>query len=81
MHYISYIHIILYYYYFRQLCVLLNSEDVFKTLAKVLLNEVNLKFASNMVEHLNTILLTSPELFSLRTKLKDLKTEVYIVKN
>ncbi|XKL59384.1 hypothetical protein PGB90_000400 [Kerria lacca] len=59
----------------RQLCVLLNSEDVFKTLAKVLLNEVNLKFASNMVEHLNTILLTSPELFSLRTKLKDLKTE------
>ncbi|KAK7584320.1 hypothetical protein V9T40_005283 [Parthenolecanium corni] len=59
----------------RQLCVLLNSEDVFKTLAIILLDEEDLKFASNMVEHLNTILLTSPELFTLRVKLKDLKTE------
>lgn len=60
----------------RQLCVLLNCEDVFKTLAVILLNEKNLKFASSMVEHLNTILLTSPELFSFRVKLKDLGSEV-----
>lgn len=59
----------------RQLCVLLNCEDVFKTLAVILLNEKNLKFASSMVEHLNTILLTSPELFSFRVKLKDLGSE------
>lgn len=59
----------------RQLCVLLNSEDVYKVLALMLIDEDNLKFASLMVEQLNTILLTSPELFQLRMKLKDLKTE------
>ncbi|PNF35433.1 VAC14-like protein [Cryptotermes secundus] len=59
----------------RQLCVLLNSEDIYRTLSEILLHEEDLKFASNMVETLNTILLTSSELFELRTKLKDLKTE------
>ncbi|XP_067003163.1 protein VAC14 homolog [Anabrus simplex] len=59
----------------RQLCVLLNSEDIYKTLAEILLYEENLRFASIMVETLNTILLTSSELFELRTKLKDIKTE------
>jgi vacuole morphology and inheritance protein 14 len=56
--------------------VLLNSEDIYRTLSEILLYEEDLKFASNMVETLNTILLTSSELFELRTKLKDLKTEV-----
>jgi vacuole morphology and inheritance protein 14 len=56
--------------------VLLNSEDIYRTLSEILLHEEDLKFASNMVETLNTILLTSSELFELRTKLKDLKTEV-----
>ncbi|KAJ4433763.1 hypothetical protein ANN_16075 [Periplaneta americana] len=60
----------------RQLCVLLNSEDIYRTLSEILLHEEDLKFASNMVETLNTILLTSSELFELRTKLKDLNTEV-----
>ncbi|GLH02434.1 protein VAC14 homolog [Gryllus bimaculatus] len=59
----------------RQLCVLLNSEDIYKTLAEILRHEENLKFASTMVQTLNTILLTSSELFELRTKLKDDKTE------
>ncbi|XP_021933263.1 protein VAC14 homolog isoform X2 [Zootermopsis nevadensis] len=59
----------------RQLCVLLNSEDIYRTLSEILLHEEDLKFASTMVETLNTILLTSSELFELRTKLKDLKTE------
>lgn len=59
----------------RQLCVLLNAEDIFRTLAQILKNENNLKFAYIMVEHLNMILLTSSELYVLRNKLKDLKTE------
>lgn len=59
----------------RQLCVLLNAEDIYRTLAKILLKENNLKFASLMVEHLNMILLTSPELFEMRNRLKELKNE------
>lgn len=56
--------------------MLLNSEDIYRTLSEILLHEEDLRFASVMVETLNTILLTSSELFELRTKLKDLKTEV-----
>jgi vacuole morphology and inheritance protein 14 len=56
--------------------VLLNSEDIYRTMSEILLHEEDLRFASVMVETLNTILLTSSELFELRTKLKDLKTEV-----
>ncbi|KAF5274813.1 hypothetical protein FQR65_LT00396 [Abscondita terminalis] len=59
----------------RQLCVLLNAEDIYRTLAQILLKETNLKFASLMVETLNMILLTSSELFELRNKLKDLNTK------
>ncbi|KAJ8934149.1 hypothetical protein NQ314_013559 [Rhamnusium bicolor] len=60
----------------RQLCVLLNAEDIYRTLAQILLKEQNLKFASLMVEHLNMILLTSSELYEMRNRLKELKTEV-----
>jgi len=60
--------------------VLLNSEDIYRTLSEILLHEEDLRFASIMVETLNTILLTSSELFELRSKLKDLKTEVSIWK-
>ena len=60
--------------------MLLNSEDIYRTLSEILLHEEDLRFASIMVETLNTILLTSSELFELRSKLKDLKTEVSIWK-
>lgn len=56
----------------RELCVLLSAEDIYKTLAKILLKEPNLSFACTMVQTLNVILLTSSELFDLRNKLKDL---------
>ncbi|CAG9766280.1 unnamed protein product [Ceutorhynchus assimilis] len=59
----------------RQLCVLLNAEDIYKTLAEILLKEPDLKFASLMVDHLNMILLTSSELFELRNRLKALSTQ------
>ncbi|KAL1513807.1 hypothetical protein ABEB36_003166 [Hypothenemus hampei] len=64
------------YFIIRQLCLLLNAENIYKTLAEILLKETNLKFASLMVDHLNTILMTSSELYELRNRLKDLSTEV-----
>uniref|UniRef100_A0A8C4M8N6 Protein VAC14 homolog n=1 Tax=Equus asinus TaxID=9793 RepID=A0A8C4M8N6_EQUAS len=58
----------------RQLCLLLNAENIFHSMADILLQEEDLKFASTMVHTLNTILLTSTELFQLRNQLKDLRT-------
>uniref|UniRef100_A0A9L0JRL7 Protein VAC14 homolog n=1 Tax=Equus asinus TaxID=9793 RepID=A0A9L0JRL7_EQUAS len=57
-----------------QLCLLLNAENIFHSMADILLQEEDLKFASTMVHTLNTILLTSTELFQLRNQLKDLRT-------
>lgn len=59
----------------RQLCVLLNAEDIYRTLSEILLLQDDVKFASHMVQILNSILLTSTELFELRNQLKELKTE------
>lgn len=58
----------------RQLCVLLNAEDIYRTLSEILLVEKKLDFASTMVDILNTILLTSAELYDLRTQLKEINT-------
>lgn len=63
----------------RELCVLLSAEDIYKTLAKILLEEPNLSFACTMIQTLNVILLTSSELFDLRNKLKDLDSLVSIL--
>ena len=41
-----------------------------------MLHEEDTKFAGHMIQALSTILLTSTELFELRTQLKDLKTKV-----
>ncbi|XP_078125625.1 protein VAC14 homolog [Sander vitreus] len=59
----------------RQLCLLLHAENIFHSMADILLKEQDLKFASTMVQTLNTILLTSAELFQLRNQLKDLRTQ------
>uniref|UniRef100_A0A3Q1MIG5 Protein VAC14 homolog n=1 Tax=Bos taurus TaxID=9913 RepID=A0A3Q1MIG5_BOVIN len=58
----------------RSLCLLLHAESIFHSMADILLREEDLTFASTMVHTLNTILLTSTELFQLRNQLKDLKT-------
>ncbi|XP_066504721.1 protein VAC14 homolog [Hoplias malabaricus] len=58
----------------RQLCLLLHAENIFHSMADILLKEEDLKFSSTMVQTLNTILLTSAELFQLRNQLKDLRT-------
>ncbi|KAK3603797.1 hypothetical protein CHS0354_042797 [Potamilus streckersoni] len=59
----------------RHLCLLLNSEDIFRSLAEILGEETDIKFTCMMVQTLNMILLTSTELFELRTQLKDLSTK------
>uniref|UniRef100_A0A8C4S1M6 Protein VAC14 homolog n=1 Tax=Erpetoichthys calabaricus TaxID=27687 RepID=A0A8C4S1M6_ERPCA len=46
----------------RQLCLLLNAENIFHSMADILLKEEDLKFASTM-------------LFQLRNQLKDLRTQ------
>eukprot|EP00058_Branchiostoma_floridae_P019481 XP_002604971.1 hypothetical protein BRAFLDRAFT_126701 [Branchiostoma floridae] len=60
----------------RQLCLLLNAEAIFRALAEILLEEEDLRFAAIMVQTLNSILLTSTELFELRTQLKDLNKDL-----
>ncbi|KAH8236575.1 hypothetical protein KR026_005984 [Drosophila bipectinata] len=60
----------------RKLCVLLNAEYIYRTFAEIIADEVpNLKFASTVVRLLNIILLTSTELFELRTSLRTISNE------
>ncbi|XP_010554404.1 PREDICTED: protein VAC14 homolog [Tarenaya hassleriana] len=54
----------------RRLCVLLDAERVYRELSNILEGESELDFASTMVQALNLILLTSPELSKLRDLLK-----------
>lgn len=56
----------------RQLCVSLNTDRIFRTLAEILEKDEDLEFASIMVQTLNIILLTSPELSDFRRRLKNL---------
>ncbi|XP_076924630.1 protein VAC14 homolog [Bidens hawaiensis] len=54
----------------RRLCVLIDAERVYRELSTILEREADLNFASNMVQTLNLILLTSSELSNLRDLLK-----------
>ncbi|KAF9374563.1 hypothetical protein CPC16_001215, partial [Podila verticillata] len=54
----------------RQLCVSLNSERIYRTLAEILEKDEDLEFANTMVQNLNIILITAPELADLRKRLK-----------
>ncbi|CAN7951417.1 unnamed protein product [Ixodes pacificus] len=55
--------------------MLLNAEDIYRAMASILQAKEDLRFAAHMVQTLNTILLTSTELFELRNQLKDLRTQ------
>ncbi|RUP49195.1 hypothetical protein BC936DRAFT_143094 [Jimgerdemannia flammicorona] len=59
----------------RQLCLSLNSERIYRTFAEILEKDEDLDFASTMVQNLNIILITSPELSDLRKRLKNLDTK------
>ncbi|EGO02004.1 hypothetical protein SERLA73DRAFT_104235 [Serpula lacrymans var. lacrymans S7.3] len=58
----------------RQLCLNLNTEKIYRTFAEILEKEEDLEFASDIVQKLNMILITSPELAEFRKRLKSLET-------
>ncbi|KAG6817894.1 hypothetical protein H0H87_001726 [Tephrocybe sp. NHM501043] len=58
----------------RQLCLNLNTEKIYRTFAEILEKEDDLEFASVIVQKLNIILITSPELADFRKRLKSLET-------
>ncbi|KAF8213897.1 ARM repeat-containing protein [Mycena galopus ATCC 62051] len=58
----------------RQLCLNLNTERIYRTFAEILEKEDDLEFASVIVQKLNIILITSPELADFRKRLKNLET-------
>lgn len=58
----------------RQLCLNLNTEKIYRTFAEILEREDDLEFASVIVQKLNIILITSPELADFRKRLKSLET-------
>lgn len=60
----------------RQLCVSLNSERIYRTLAEILEKDEDLEFANTMVQNLNIILITAPELADLRKRLKSVDSRV-----
>nr|CAG8515363.1 5290_t:CDS:10 [Entrophospora candida] len=59
----------------RHLCLSLNSERIYMSFAEILEKEEDIEFASNMVQNLNSILITSPELSDLRRRLKHLEAK------
>ncbi|KAJ7228314.1 vacuolar protein 14 C-terminal Fig4p binding-domain-containing protein [Mycena pura] len=58
----------------RQLCLNLNTERIYRTFAEIIEKEDDLEFASVIVQKLNIILITSPELTDFRKRLKSLET-------
>nr|ODN99803.1 vacuole morphology and inheritance protein 14 [Cryptococcus depauperatus CBS 7855] len=58
----------------RQLCLHLNAERIFRTIAEILEKDDDLEFAGMMVVKLNMILITSPELGDFRRRLKNLES-------
>lgn len=59
----------------RQLCVKLHPERTFRALAEIIEKEEDLKFASHMVQNLNFILITSPELANVRRRLRNVLSD------
>ncbi|CAO1638889.1 unnamed protein product [Sympodiomycopsis kandeliae] len=59
----------------RQLCASLHTERIFRTLSELLEKDEDLEFASIMVQNLNLILVTSPELADFRRRLKNMESK------
>lgn len=57
----------------KQMCNHLNAEYIYRTLAEILSNDMELRFTSIMVRKLNNIMFTSSELFELRTTLRNIQ--------
>lgn len=65
-------------YIIRQLSVYLSPEDIYKSMAEMVQKEKDLKFSRLLVEYLNAILFTTPEVCSLRDSIKHLGSPVMI---
>ncbi|KAM0749868.1 ARM repeat-containing protein [Meredithblackwellia eburnea MCA 4105] len=59
----------------RQLCSSLNTERIYRTFAEILEKDEDLEFASIMVQNLNLIMITSPELADFRKRLRTLESK------
>ncbi|KAF3903304.1 hypothetical protein AA313_de0206104 [Arthrobotrys entomopaga] len=58
----------------RRLCLNLNPERIYRTLAELIEKEEDVEFASTMVQLLNNNLMTAPEIGELRKRLRGLDT-------
>ncbi|EWC45551.1 hypothetical protein DRE_05409 [Drechslerella stenobrocha 248] len=56
----------------RRLCLNLNPERIYRTLAELIEKEEDVEFASTMVQLLNNNLMTAPEIGELRKRLRGL---------
>lgn len=59
----------------RQLCINLDPERIYRTLAGIIEREEDVEFASFMVQHLNNNLITAPELAEMRRRLRNVETK------
>ena len=64
--------------FFRNLCAVLSARDIYRTLSEILFLKANedRSFVAKMVNLLNTILMTTHELYHLRDELKHFKLPV-----
>lgn len=59
----------------RQLCINLQPERIYRTLADCIEKDEDIEFASIMVQNLNNNLITAPELAELRKRLRNLDSK------
>lgn len=59
----------------RQLCINLNPDRIYRSLAEILERDEDLEFASIMVQNLHNNLIIAPELADMRRRLKNLDTK------
>ena len=59
----------------RQLCINLQPERIYRTLAEIIEKDEDIEFASIMVQNLNNNLITAPELAELRKRLRTLSSD------
>lgn len=62
----------------RQMCVILGSDDVYRSFAQLLLQHSDLDFVEQIVQILNKTLFTSSELYSMRDTLKKFNNQTSV---
>lgn len=62
--------------FYRELCQLVDVEELYRAVSDRILEMEDLAYRRRVVDMMNAILLTSPEAFPLRTRLKLMETTV-----